>query len=111
VSRKAAIVLVFVGAALLAGCSGLKMVGTPNSERVALDAEDVVQVLSAVGFSDEEIREQGREFRNELARSGAVNLRRGDTTVAMFAVRGGLVHVTSLTMGSYVYDPVKKELH
>jgi hypothetical protein len=103
--------VLLVALLLVAGCSGLKMSAMPNSERVALDAEDVVLVLSAVGFEDGEIQDKGREFRNELARSGAVNLRRGNTTVAMFAVRGGLVHVTSLTVGSFVYDPMTKSLH
>jgi hypothetical protein len=92
-------------AVFLSACSGMKLVPVANEEKVPLDAEDVVLLLSAAGFSEQEILDKGRELRNKLARHGAVNLRSEGRTVVMFAVRSGLVHVVTTTVGSFVYDP------
>jgi hypothetical protein len=94
-----------VALVMLGGCSGVDLEPASNPERIGLTAEDVYSILSAIGFEDDEIIERGREFRNQLARHGAVTMRDGDTVVAMVAVRGSMVHVTSLGLGSFVYDP------
>jgi len=104
--RAVACLVILALCAGLMGCATMKMKPVPNQERIALTADDVVAILSAIGFSDKEIVKRGRDFRNQLAQHGAVTLRQGSTTVAMVAVRGSLVHVTSLTTGSFVYDPV-----
>lgn len=105
------IVSVFTLAICVLGCSGLHLTPQVNTERADLDADDVVIVLSALGFSDTEIVNRGREFRNDLAAAGAVAVRRGDSTVAMVAARGGLLHVTSVASGSFVYDPASKRMY
>lgn len=99
------LLLVVAASVLLAGCASIKMRPMPNQERIALSAEDVVTILATAGFRDDDIVKYGREFRNQLARHGAVSLRRDGMTIVMAAVRGSMVHVTSLTLGSFVYDP------
>lgn len=94
----------------LAACSGPSFSPGSNSEYIALDAEDVVNILSAAGFSDDEIVSQGQDFRNYLAASGSANLKDGSTTIAMFAVKSGLVHISTMGLGSYVYNPGTKEM-
>ena len=106
----AAALAVIALAITLGGCATMKMQPAPNQERIALAAEDVAIILSNIGFSDKEIVKRGRDFRNQLAQHGAVSLRRGGTTVATLAVRGTLIHVTSLSAGSFVYDPATKTL-
>lgn len=94
----------------LTACSRPSFSPRQNTEYVALDAEDVVIILTAVGFSDGDIASDGREFRNYLAMNGAATLRDGDTTLAMFAVKSGLIHISTLGRGSFVYNPGTKEL-
>jgi hypothetical protein len=108
--RRIAFLLSLTAVLMLAGCSGVDIEPTSNPERIGLNAEDVYKILSAIGFEDDEVIDRGREFRNQLARHGAVTIRDGDTVVAMVAVRGSMVHVTSLGLGSFVYDPSTRSI-
>jgi hypothetical protein len=94
----------------MASCTGANFRAIPSSEYVALDPDDVVTILSAAGFSDDEIVTRGRTFRNMMAESGTATVSEGKTTIAMFTVRGGLVHISTLAKGSYIYNPKTNEL-
>ncbi len=106
----ARLVLMVLVLLTLTACSGPSFSPGQNTEYVALDAKDVVIILTAAGFSENDIISDGRDFRNYLATSGAATLKDGDTTLAMFAVKSGLIHISTLGRGSYVYNPGTKEL-
>lgn len=94
----------------LAACSGPRFSPGANSEYVALDAEDVVNILSVVGFSADDIVSDGQKFRNYLALNGSAILKDGDATIAMFAVKSGLIHISTMGRGSFIYNPGTKEM-
>ena len=96
------VVLCFVG------CAGTFSRPTvsplPNRDVAALDSDDVVRVMKRAGFSDEQVLEHGTSLRNQLATSGAAQIRIGEYTEAMFAVSGRYLHVTTRLRGSFIYD-------
>jgi len=94
----------------LAACSGPHFSPGPNSEYIDLSAEDVINVLAAAGFSEDKIVSEGQEFRNILAGSGSAMLKDGSATIAMFTVKSGLVHISTMNRGSFIYNPGTKEL-
>ena len=77
----------------------------PNRETVALDADDVVRIMRMAGFPDPQILDLGTDLRNELARSGAAQIRLDDKVEALFAVNGRYVYIASRLHGSFIYDP------
>jgi hypothetical protein len=81
-----------------------QVVGLPNPEVAALTADDVVQVMWAAGMSEAQIMSLGRELRNTLARRGAAYIRIGRYVELVLAVRNDLLHITSRSRGSFIYD-------
>jgi hypothetical protein len=103
--------LLLVFAVGLSGCDKPKRLifrPVPNRSVLALSADDIVQVMSRVGFSDEQIIEYGPGLRSALLNSGACKIEQGETIQAVFAVEGDYVYVSTRSVGSFIYN-VKKD--
>jgi hypothetical protein len=81
-----------------------------NRDVIALEPEDVVAIMRRAGFSGDEIVRLGRNLRNHLAQSGGCRIASNDGVVAMFAVHGDEVYVTSPDRGAFRYDVAEKTL-
>lgn len=84
----------------------LELIALSNRDVVVLGAEEIVQIMRRVGFSDKQILEFGTDMRNGLARSGAVQVRTADANKAeaIFAVNGDCVYISSRLRGSFIYN-------
>jgi hypothetical protein len=118
-SRKYAVNLylsfVLLSLAIVLGLSGcdqqrLAFMAIPNRSVLALSADDVVQVMSRAGFSDEQIIKFGPGLRSALLNSGACQVRQGEVVHAVFAVQGDYVHVATKMRGSFIYNAEKNGL-
>ena len=100
------LLLVALGAALLAGCGGPKgrVEVLSNQHAVGLDADDMVRILRRAGFTDEQILEHGTDLRNALATAGAAQIRLDQKVEAIFAADGQYVRGSSRGTGSFTYD-------
>ena len=96
----------------MSGCDEERLIFMPRPSRavLALSADDIVQVMSRAGFSDEQIIEFGPGLRSALLNSGACQVRQGETIQAIFAVQNHYVHVTTKMRGSFIYNTEKKGL-
>lgn len=99
--------ILFLALVGLAACAGRmpEVMHMASPEVLALDAQDVATVMLYAGFERDEILDNGTDLRNGLALYGASQIRQDDKVRAIFAVRGGLVHVSSKVRGSFIYDP------
>ena len=90
----------------LGGCirSGIQVVPIPNQDVLVLNADELVQILRAAGFSDPQIDEYGWSIRDGLARSGAVRILIDNTVEAGFAVKGDDVYISSRSRGYWIYN-------
>jgi hypothetical protein len=92
----------------LSGCAqpttGIKMLPKANSDVVDLTAADVVQIMRAAGFSNEQIAEHGAALREGMARSGSVYVQIGESIEVVFAAKGDKVHISALGRGHFYYD-------
>ena len=95
------------------GCGDkpLRVVPVPSRSVLALSPDDIIQVMSRAGFSDEQIIEFGPVIRKGLLNSGAVQIRQGDTVEAVFAVQGEFVYVSTRMRGSFIYNVNTSGLH
>jgi hypothetical protein len=78
-----------------------------NRHVLALDADDVVQIMRRAGFSDSQILEYGTDLRNGLAESGAVQIKIGRKVEAVFAVNlndGNCVYISTRLRGNFIYN-------
>jgi len=91
-----------------AGCvsrhTGIQILPMGNQDVVQLTANDVVQLMRAAGFSDEQIYEHGTALRDGMARRGAVQVRIDDTIEVVFATKGDSVYISTLSRGHFVYN-------
>ena len=89
----------------LGGCirSGIKIVPVPNRETLVLKADEIIQILRVVGFSQDQIEEYGWSVRDGLARSGAVRVMVDGSVEAGFAIRGDEIYISSRS-GHYIYN-------
>jgi hypothetical protein len=90
----------------LGGCirSGIQVVPIPNQDVLVLNADQLVQILRAAGFSDPQIDEYGWSIRDGLARSGAVRILIDNTVETGFAVKGDDVYISSRSRGYWIYN-------
>ena len=110
-SRNGGVMIVSTLLALLAlgvaGCAqntGIQVLPMSNQGVLTLTADDVVQVMRAAGFSDEQIWEHGTALRDGLARSGAVQTKVNKTVEAVFAVSGDSVYISTRLRGHFIYN-------
>lgn len=90
----------------LGGClrSGIQVVPVPNQNVLSLNADEIVQILRQVGFTDQQIQKYGWSIREGLAKSGAVRILIDDVVEAGFAVRGDEVFISSRSRGYWIYN-------
>ncbi len=90
----------------LSGCirSGIQVVPVPNQNTIVLKANEVVLILRAAGFTDEQIKKYGWSVREGLARSGAVRILIDNVVEAGFAVRGDEVFISTRSRGYFIYN-------
>jgi len=105
--------LVSLAAASISGCceDKLRIVPIPSRNVMALTADDIIQVMSRAGFSDEQIIEFGPGIRRGLLDSGAVQIRQGRLVQAVFAVQDDFVYVSTSVRGSFIYNVKSGSLH
>lgn len=107
------LLVLLTAVASISGCGDepLKIVPVPSRNVLALTPNDIIQVMSRAGFSDDQIIEFGPLVRKGLLNSGAVQVRQGDTVEALFAVQADFVYVSTRMRGSFVYNVKTNGLH
>jgi hypothetical protein len=92
----------------LTGCAyqntGIQIIPVSNREVLALNADDVVQIMRRSGFSDNQIMQYGTDMRNGLAQSGAVEIRINKKVEAVFAVNGDSIYISTRLRGNFIYN-------
>ena len=92
----------------LVGCAyqntGIQVIPVSNRQVLALNADDVVQIMRRVGFSDNQIMQYGTDLRNGLAKSGAVEIRINKKVEAVFAINGDSVYISTRLRGNFIYN-------
>jgi hypothetical protein len=105
--------LILIPALSIMGCapsttscpsSELRITPLDNKNTIALNANDIVQLMRQVGFSDEQILELGDRIHDSLLHSGAAQLKVGDKVEVIFAVNNNFVYVATRSRGSFIYD-------
>lgn len=105
--------LVLVSALILTGCAPSETAYNPaklqikplsNQSTIRLEAEDIVNMMQLVGFSDEQILDLGATMRDGLLNSGAAQLEINNKVEAIFAVNKKLIYVATRSRGSFIYD-------
>ena len=94
------------GCASTASYSSSKLCITPlnNKNTITLSADDVVQMMRQVGFSDKQILDLGTEMRDSLLYSGAAQFKIDNKVEAIFAVNDGFVYIATRSRGTFVYN-------
>jgi len=91
---------------LLSGCqeADTKIVLLNNQDVIALDADDIVLLMTRAGLTEDQVLEVGTELRNGLGSVGAAQIHAGKTIEAIFVVDGPLVRGVSRTRSAFVYN-------
>ena len=100
----ALLTLLALGAAGCARNRGIEVLPLGNRSVLTLSSDDVVQVMRAAGFSDEQIYEHGTALYDGLSKSGAVQIRIDGTVEVVFAINDNSVYISTLGRGHFVYD-------
>jgi hypothetical protein len=114
-SRISSVTIILTLLALLAlgvgGCArsdtGIRIIPLSNRSVLALNPDDVVEVMRRAGFSDAQILEFGTDLRNGLAESGAVQIKIGKKVEAVFAINlseSNCVYISTRLRGNFIYD-------
>jgi hypothetical protein len=103
-------IVVLLSAPLLTGCFGTdksieltEEAVTPISagDQYAVSATDLAKAMLRSGFSDTQILQDGPGVQAALATAGGAQVRIGKTVVALLAVHGNTLFVTSDTHGAF----------
>jgi len=87
--------------------TGIRVIPLSNQSVLALDPDDVVEVMKRAGFSNNQILEYGTDLRDGLAESGAVQIKIGKKVEAVFAINlsdGKCVYISTRLRGNFIYD-------
>jgi hypothetical protein len=102
------LLLLMLSAFGLVGCAyqntGIQVIPVSNRQVLALNADDVVQIMRRAGFSDYQIMQYGPTLRNGLAHSGAVEIRINKKVEAVFAVNGDAIYISTRLRGNFIYN-------
>ena len=82
----------------------LRIVPQSNREVADLSPNDIVRIMRQIGFTDDQIRELGRDMRDALLVSGAARVLYKEQTEALLAVNGTQVYIRSMARGNFIYD-------
>ncbi len=83
----------------------LQVVPVAMDNAIMLNADDIIQLMRASGFDDQQIYDIGTHLREALLGSGGAKIMadRGKP-IAVFKVQGDMVWGVSLSGASFVYD-------
>jgi hypothetical protein len=102
------ILSLFIVALSLAGCTsmhrGIEIIPLNSRSVLDLSADNVVDIMRAAGFSDEQIIEYGTAVRDALAQTGAVQINVNGTAEAIFAVKEQDVYISTQLRGLFIYN-------
>lgn len=107
-SGKPTLILLLVFLAFcMVGCAhtGIRIEPVSNTSMLELSPDDVVAVMRRAGFSDDQILEYGPAIRNNLAQSGAVQVRVGKKVEVIFAIKNESVYIVTRLRGNFIYSP------
>jgi hypothetical protein len=96
-----------VGSCAHSSNTGIRVIPLSNRYVLALNPDDVVEVMRRAGFSDNQILEYGTDLRNGLSESGAVQIKIGRKVEAVFAINlseGKRVYISTRLRGNFIYD-------
>ena len=85
----------------------IRVVPMSNRSVLALNPDEVVDIMRRAGFSNKQILEYGTDLRNGLAESGAVQIKLGNKVEAVFAINlseGNCVYISTRLRGNFIYD-------
>jgi len=102
------VLAVALGASGCAAEPNARVILLNNQDVVALDADDIVLLMTRAGLSSEDILDVGTDLRNGLASAGAAQVHAGRKVEAIFVVEGNFVRGASRTRGAFVYDTEKR---
>ena len=98
----------FIMALSLAGCtsmrSGIEVIPLNSRNVLELSADNVVDIMRAAGFSDEQIIEYGTAVRDGLAQTGAVQINVNRRAEAIFAVKEQDIYISTQLRGLFIYN-------
>jgi len=90
------------------GCAPRRMEVVPlrYQDVLELSSDDIVRVMRQAGFSNDQILEHGADLHDALAHSGAAQITtgRGGRRVAVFAINGDAVYISSRMAGNSIYN-------
>jgi hypothetical protein len=84
---------------------GIHIEPQANQEVADLSSDDIVRIMRRVGFPDDMILELGTDMHDALLRSGAARVIDKKQVEALLRINGRYVYITSLSRGTFVYDP------
>ena len=83
----------------------LQVVPVTMDNAIMLNVDDIIQLMRASGFDDQQIYDIGTHLREALLASGGAKILAGrGKPVAMFKVQGDMVWGMSKSGASFVYD-------
>jgi hypothetical protein len=98
----------FVLALSLAGCAytpgGIRVEQLNSRSVLELSADNVVDIMRAAGFTDDQIIEHGTEVRDGLAQTGAVQIHVNRRVEAVFAAKDQDVYISTQLRGLFIYN-------
>ena len=89
------------------GCvrrGGIQVIPLNSRSVLDLSADDVVEIMRAAGFSDEQIIELGTEVHDALAQTGAVQIEINRKAEAIFAVKDEDIYISTRLRGLFIYN-------
>ena len=92
----------------LVGCaytmSEIEVIPLNSRSVLELSADNVVDIMRAAGFTDEQIIENGTAVRDGLAQTGAVEIKIHRRVEAIFAVKDQDVYISTQLRGLFIYN-------
>ena len=95
----------------LSGCTGnrgFELFPLNNQQNVlTLSSDDIVRVMRRAGFSDNQILQHGEDLHIALAQYGAAQIMINKKLIAVFAINGDDVYISSALFGktqNFIYN-------
>jgi hypothetical protein len=94
----------------LGGCTGnrgFEIFPLNNQNVLTLSSDDIVRVMRRAGFSDNQILQHGEDLHIALAQYGAAQIKIRRKLVAVFAINGDDVYISSALFGktqNFIYN-------
>lgn len=89
------------------GYREIRIEAQSNQEVAELTADDLIAIMTRIGFTSEQILDFGPAIHSALRQSGAARVVVGKRTEAILRVKGRLLFIRSSSRGSFIYDVEK----